>query len=359
MQEIINILEIKYEMLLPDRKAAKQKMNELDNEIKTIKVFLEHPEKFDNDDIDEISSMLDREDQIKLESIRMYLTLFEQFKNQPQIIKAKEIYEEIKKKIIEYFEKEYDELSTLAKDVENIATFIRDMSDQLKIYNDDTYIPATSLYSLVELLKNSDVTPAVLDFYKRVLQNNSKLIFSNQDNNISDKQIDLELNKYIERLTKINKSLTNDSLKDDELIFEFLSNMLDTNKNVGADLSLCNHVMNLLNNQTGFRYGKRLKFLIHLNHVGLDYVPEQIDFIRKLQQIYDDKIGSNHNREIVIQNTEFIDNVSSLEIFTNVDLLNAVFRTNETSPLTVLKIITGIIYQNEQKSKSNKHKIKL
>lgn len=358
MQELINILKVKYDMLCSDQTELTQKMIKQGEEIAMVKEALEQPENFDDDDINELISMLSSEDQEKLKNIKVYLKLFGRFNNQPQIIRAKEIYEDIKKKINAYFDNEYNTLVSLQQESEAVAALIRDISDKIKTYNNETYIDAASLNYLIGLLRNSDVTPAVIEFYKQVLYNNSQLQYRNEENNISDTKIELDLNNYLNRLTKINKSLMHDTLHDDELVFNFLSAMVDNDKVIVDDKKSCDLVMKLLTNQMGTEYGKRLKFLIHLYFSEIEYVPEQVEFLHQIQQAYSDKIRNNHNKDIIKRNMEFINSINSSECFDNIDLLSDVFNDSEISPLIILKIITGIIYRNEQKDTNKKCKVK-
>lgn len=348
IQEIVNDLNSKYRVLMTEYQQMREQKNEFDTSIDAMKQTLNFPESFDDSDIDELSSMLSSEYQKRLQNIKLYLKVLNKFPNQPQIVKAKTIYEEVKQKLIEVINEENSDFYQAFDELKDRIKFFENIINDLSKYDNNIYLNPINLYNLIRFLNINDINDDLVNFYEIVLKNNMKLINSIEIDELDDNILNNDLLNFVFRLKNINKSLTNNTLETDMLIYNLFTQMLDNNHEAKfSSVQYSKITSALLDDIENRPILKRIRFLIHLYRVNIDLVPEQIDFIKLIRKGYKESIENNKKYQTIIKkNKRFIDKLNCEEVYTDLDLLNSVFELNNISLLDRLKIISCIMYQN-------------
>ena len=354
MNELIEILEKKYNIFISQYNINKSTQDKINNQIEELINSFDKIEIFCEEDINDICTMLDSDISSRFKNAGRYFKILNKYPNQPQIMSAKKVIEEtkvaLKKRLEDNNKNVYDSVEESLNKVENIKYYI----NMLKENTEDSYIESTDLYCITEFLNDEDITDTIIDFYNTILiNNNSKKVIK------ESKPIDYNIyDSFINKVKQINKSMSPEQIKSDKKILRLLKTILEKDYNVHYEIENIKEIIDILNqyitNEEEKEIIKRIKFLIHLHNVEVDLTDEQIEFVTILKDYYEDRVLSSCISDTASKNTELLSYLEDDYKFENVSLLLKVFNSMEISKVDQLKIISVIIKNNSNKKYNKK-----
>lgn len=353
MSNIKKILTEKYKLLDREYKKLEKDKQELYESLKELSDAFENLENFSDDDLNDLRAMLRDKYKVKFDEIRKYFKVLKQFPNQSQIKKAKETLEEIKKDLIDSIIKErkvfFDTYELTKKKCNILLNFI----DTLNNYKYDEYFDCSLLLNLIGVLKKSEITDDAIELFEKILLSNIKYIPSQiETNSINSKTIVENFSNYISR---INKSLSNSSLENDRYLLSFYKSLL--NKKLSKDITK-DDIENIIKltslDSADAEELLKIEFIIHLAIVKIPFDDIQKSCIKEVVRYYEEKTDDIDNKQLYEANEKLILELKSEEIFSDIDLLNLVFKLNDTPYEERAKIICALIDLNVSKKENLK-----
>ncbi len=356
MDDILVLLNSRLNNMLIQFKDTQQKKEQIQKETEIFIQALNNPENFDDDDYETLESMLDENGKKILLEIKKYLKVLNKFPNQPQVKEALKKYEILKEQLKQKNILENSSIYDMVAELNEEILQTKSMIDAFSEYDGSKYFNLQYLYLLSELLYNSAITDNILDVYKKILLSN----VNNLDNALtfkSNKNMNSTLSNFIKKLLRLNESFNLSTINLDLLVYELFNSLLS--KDFSLDDKKLNQILFYLSSDIKDKeILLRLKFLIHLYKVDIPYDDSQIDFLNQFKNVYEERTSDNTIVEIVKSNNEIIEALKSGNIFSNIELLDRVFKINEIQKSEMLKIICSIVYNNEKINNSLKKKIK-
>lgn len=355
MDDILVLLNSRLNNMLIQFKDAQQKKEQIQRETEIFIEALNNPENFDEDDYETLESMLNPNGKKILLDIKKYLKVLSKFPNQPQVKEALEKYEILKEQLKQKNILENSSIYDMVAELNEKILQTQSMIDYFKEYDGNEYFNIEYLYLLSELLFNSSISDDILDMYKNILLNN--LNYLNNTTFKSNQNLNLILSGFKEKLLKVNESFNLSKFKLDSLVYELFNSLITNNFSL-EDKKITQILFYLSEDIENKEILTRIKFLIHLCKVNIPYDNDQIDFLNQLKNIYAERKADSRITNIVENNNRMINSLKSNEIFSDVNLLDNVFKLNEIEKVEMLKIICAIAYNNEKINNSLKKKIK-
>lgn len=344
----ISVLNEKYKVISKSIKNLDEKKQELESLVQQVCEALDDIDKFEDEDLDELREILPSVAHAKFDSIRKYFKVLNRFPNQSQILKARKVLEDIKKDFIEYIKKDRRVFYNIYTETQTKYNVLKFMIGQLSSYDGTQYFDTTILSSVLDILNKSEINDELISFYEEVLINNLK--FDDEVESSKVKQAHSFLDKFVYRLTRINKSLTNDSLNNDKMLYDFFCKLLDESDTLQLSAKEIENLTNLIkknvNSDSAFN---KLQFLIHLKKVQIPYDKKQQKFLNEIVKDFYERINDIKDKQRYEANIAFIEGVTSNQVFVDIDLLNKVFELNNVEIDEKIKIICWILIINQSK----------
>ena len=340
---IINSLQTKYDNILNDYENALSSKKELESQLKEIIYLFDTPELLDDESIDELCEILSVEDAKKIRTIQKYLKIINKYPNQSQIIYAKNVLNEVKESLISLVTIQCDEIMN-SIDIEQLK-YRNIYMNEMNNLNNYNQINISLIYELICSLKEQEINDEVIEFLSSLIKNNIDI--SNDLNDINFKYY-LIIDNFINKL----KDNMSDAIDEKSLIISMYLKKILANEYVSSKdlktLDLC-----LKSNKLDEYTLNRMKFLLHLYKVDIEYDDEQIKFLNDLFLTYSNLSEEEGKHNMIKTNKQFISELEDDCEYTDIDLLNEIYNENNISQRERAEVLCSIIFQNKVKNMNN------